>query len=133
GRGGDPREVTVRLSGPLAPIDFSDWAWQIDLSGCRGVPGGRVLVAVWAAVVISRGKRWESDVVVCGALLAEAGTPIVTSHVTLTNRPPSRMATYGMSPSKDDMKHVAFQLGRRRALCSLLLCCQPHALCRFAV
>ncbi|MQL68488.1 hypothetical protein Taro_000771, partial [Colocasia esculenta] len=27
-------------------------AWQTDLSGCRGTQGGRVLVAVWAAIAI---------------------------------------------------------------------------------
>ncbi|MQL77443.1 hypothetical protein Taro_009850 [Colocasia esculenta] len=39
----------------------------------------------------SRGKRWDDDVVVCGALLAETGTPVVCDSygaVQLTTAPP---------------------------------------------
>ncbi|MQL95846.1 hypothetical protein Taro_028515, partial [Colocasia esculenta] len=35
----------------------------------------------------SRGKRWESDVVVCGALLAETGTPVVGARHGTVVRP----------------------------------------------
>ncbi|MQM20594.1 hypothetical protein Taro_053618 [Colocasia esculenta] len=55
GRGGNNREVMVRLSGPLSPVVFFDQAWHTDLSGCRSAPWGHVLVTVWAAVTL----RWR--------------------------------------------------------------------------
>ncbi|MQL97296.1 hypothetical protein Taro_029984 [Colocasia esculenta] len=41
----DVRPVSLRMS---------EWqAWQSDLSGCHGIPEGRVLVAVWTAIALS--------------------------------------------------------------------------------
>ncbi|MQM14919.1 hypothetical protein Taro_047856 [Colocasia esculenta] len=64
--------VTIRkLSFGLAV------AWQTDLSGCRSTQGGRVLVAVWAAVSISfpLSDSWS---LVASAARVELGSGIAT-------------------------------------------------------
>ncbi|MQM15688.1 hypothetical protein Taro_048639, partial [Colocasia esculenta] len=40
------------LVATVIPVATAFAAWKTDLSGCRGAQGGRVLVAVWAAVAI---------------------------------------------------------------------------------
>ncbi|MQM16860.1 hypothetical protein Taro_049820 [Colocasia esculenta] len=53
-------DVVSCLALPTSDVFFSfasmpvpvEQAWQADLSGCRGIPSGRILVDVWAAVVL---------------------------------------------------------------------------------